>query len=175
MGWRIKTQFCKLNFNLMGMTFSVGGDKGAHSDCFTQFWTLNLFFPHTLIYTCPPQVAWKRCNMLQKLVQTVQKSHLAWASITSSCKICPAIKKREMHKDDGSLQLPAVRVTFHFFLFLFSFIFPISGLFRASFHETWTLPLCFWTHSWTHSKFLIFSPWCSANEISWLTNEGFFS
>lgn len=34
MGWRIKTQFCKLNFNLMGMTFSVGGDKGA---CFTQF------------------------------------------------------------------------------------------------------------------------------------------
>lgn len=44
----------------MGMTFSVGGDKGAHSDCFTQFWTLNLFFPHTLIYTCPPQASFKK-------------------------------------------------------------------------------------------------------------------
>lgn len=37
MGCRIKTQFCQLNFNLMGMVFSVGGDKGAHSDCFTRF------------------------------------------------------------------------------------------------------------------------------------------
>lgn len=61
----------------MGMTFSVGGDKGAHSDCFTQFWSLNLFFPHTLIYTCPPQAALKKVQYASEIGSNCAKIPLS--------------------------------------------------------------------------------------------------
>lgn len=73
-----------------------------------------------------------------------------------------------MLKDDDSLQLPAVPVTFHYFLFLFSFIFHILCLFRASFHETRALPLC----SWTHSKFSFFSDVQQMKYLDWEMSFG---